>query len=541
DSVAGIPGEGVTEGSFLLLAFDGDLSDTLVVSITVTSVNNVPIAVNDSVTTLEDSAVTVHILANDSDPEHDLLFLTDVTQGVHGEVVIDAGDTTVTYTPEANFFGPDSFIYTVSDPYSAYATAQVYVTVLPVNDPPRITSPASATATEEEPFGYRATAIDPEGDALDFTFDSLSSWLSVVTPDSVAGIPGEGVTEGSFLLLAFDGDLGDTMKVSITVVPVNEAPIAINDTLLTAEDSVAALAALLNDSDPDGDAFYLADTTWQASHGQVSIIFLDTVGVAGITFNYAPDADFFGSDSFSYSITDGVLFDTAMVLVTVISVNDAPEAFALLGPGIDTTTVVLTPDNIGDTLTFCWEPAEDIDGDSVWYSIKAFDLLETILPGSDITTTYIVLAHEDLVARMKAAGISDQLAGFWTVLATDGNDTTWAYNGPFGLNLDISGLDIDAPGNVPSEFALEQNYPNPFNSQTVLRFALPRADKVYVVVVDLLGREIAHLVEQPYPAGYHQVIWDGRTFQGKEAPSGVYIARMTAPGFVHQIKMVLLR
>jgi len=60
-------------------------------------------------------------------------------------------------------------------------------------------------------------------------------------------------------------------------------------------------------------------------------------------------------------------------------------------------------------------------------------------------------------------------------------------------------------------------------------------------VVDLLGREIARLVDGTLPAGFHQVIWDGKTRRGKAAPSGLYIARIIAPGFTHQVKMVLVR
>jgi flagellar hook assembly protein FlgD len=68
------------------------------------------------------------------------------------------------------------------------------------------------------------------------------------------------------------------------------------------------------------------------------------------------------------------------------------------------------------------------------------------------------------------------------------------------------------------------------------------------VVVDLLGREIVRLVDGHLAAGYHQVTWDGKTHWGKEAPSGMYIVRMfipptagAAPGFIRQVKMVLLR
>ncbi|UCH62964.1 MAG: S8 family serine peptidase [Fidelibacterota bacterium] len=423
----------------------------------------------------------------------------------------------------------------------------VNINVNPINDPPQITSAATATATEHELFVYRATAADPDGDSVSFTFDSLSAWLTDVGPDSVAGIPGEGITGGGFRVIASDGQLNDSLEVTITVNSVNDAPIAVNDTVKTDEDKVVTLSALVNDRDPDGDEFYLADTTWLAHHGQVSVFFIDTVGVAGTVFIYIPDSDFFGSDSFSYSITDGVLFDTALVLITVTPVNDPPGPFTLLNPASD-STIVITGETLNDTLTVAWEEALDIDGDAVRYRFDATGTLAAIFPSGDTSATELKLAYSGLVPLIREAGESGQVAGTWTIKATDGSDTTRAANGPFSLTLDISRLGIDSQGDVPKEFALQQNYPNPFNPSTTLRFALPREVKVRLVVVDLLGREIVRLVDETLPAGFHRVVWNGKTRRGKEAPSGVYIVRMlfppttgAVPGSIYQIKMVLLR
>jgi len=94
---------------------------------------------------------------------------------------------------------------------------------------------------------------------------------------------------------------------------------------------------------------------------------------------------------------------------------------------------------------------------------------------------------------------------------------------------------------TPAAFALSQNYPNPFNPITTIRFALPRATAVRLVVYDIQGREVARLVDGDWPAGYHRVVWDGRDATGREMPTGLYIARLLAPGYVKSIKLVLLR
>ena len=94
---------------------------------------------------------------------------------------------------------------------------------------------------------------------------------------------------------------------------------------------------------------------------------------------------------------------------------------------------------------------------------------------------------------------------------------------------------------LPTTHALYPSYPNPFNPVTTLRFDLPQAAAVRLVVYDLQGREVARLLDRAWPAGYHHVVWDGRTTGGQEMPSGIYIGRMVTPQYTKSIKMVLLR
>ena len=90
-------------------------------------------------------------------------------------------------------------------------------------------------------------------------------------------------------------------------------------------------------------------------------------------------------------------------------------------------------------------------------------------------------------------------------------------------------------------FALHQNYPNPFNPSTTLAFELPMAADVRLIIYDILGREVAELVDRPMAPGQHRVVWDGKTKGGKDVSSGIYIARMVTPTFARSIKLVLLR
>lgn len=104
-----------------------------------------------------------------------------------------------------------------------------------------------------------------------------------------------------------------------------------------------------------------------------------------------------------------------------------------------------------------------------------------------------------------------------------------------------STVSIDEADGLPLAYALNQNFPNPFNPQTTIRFVLPAATDVRMVVYDLLGREIVQLVDQQLEPGYHQVVWNGRDASGRELPTGIYIARMVTPDFTKNIKMVFMK
>lgn len=94
---------------------------------------------------------------------------------------------------------------------------------------------------------------------------------------------------------------------------------------------------------------------------------------------------------------------------------------------------------------------------------------------------------------------------------------------------------------MPKEFALLQNYPNPFNPETNIRFALPEAVSVELMIFDLAGREVRRLIDRTMAEGFHQALWDGKDNAGNHAPSGVYLYQLTAGDFREQKKLTLVR
>lgn len=132
-------------------------------------------------------------------------------------------------------------------------------------------------------------------------------------------------------------------------------------------------------------------------------------------------------------------------------------------------------------------------------------------------------------------------------------DTLWVFDNaagsPHKISLSgnglVTGLDHQERS-VPAEFTIKQNYPNPFNPETAINFELSEASVVKMIVTDVLGRQIATLVDETLPAGYHAARWKGSNAAGQKVASGIYFCRMTADGssgkrYVRTLKMALAK
>ena len=94
---------------------------------------------------------------------------------------------------------------------------------------------------------------------------------------------------------------------------------------------------------------------------------------------------------------------------------------------------------------------------------------------------------------------------------------------------------------LPERYALSQNYPNPFNPQTIIRYQLPEAGAVHLLLYNISGQLIRRLVDGAHPVGSYSVVWDGRDDVGRDVASGVYLCRMEARGYSAVRKLVLMR
>jgi hypothetical protein len=282
----------------------------------------IPVANDDSESTDEDNAVTINVVDNDTDADGsiDPTTVTIVTNPANG-VAVANGDGTVTYTPDADFNGTNTFTYTVKDDLGAVSDpATVTVTIDPVNDAP-VAQDGSANTDEDTSVAITLSASDIDGDGLTYAVVTppANGNLSGTAPDLTYTPNGDYNGSDSFTFRANDGAVDSNIaNVAITVNPTNDAPVAQDGTANTDEDTSVAIT--LSASDIDGDALTYAVVTPPAN-GSLS-------GTAP-DLTYTPNGDYNGSDSFTFKANDGTVdSNTANVAITVAPVNDAPVADA---------------------------------------------------------------------------------------------------------------------------------------------------------------------------------------------------------------------
>ncbi|WP_108811397.1 Ig-like domain-containing protein [Sphingorhabdus sp. Alg231-15] len=394
-----------------------------------TVTNPAPTAVNDSATTNEDTPVDITVLTNDTDPDGDPLTVTMAT-ALNGTVTVNP-DGTLTYVPDADFNGNDTITYVISDGNGGTSTAAVDVTVNAVNDPP-VAVDDVATTNEDTPvvIGVLGNDTDIDGDALTVTDATSPDGSVVINPDgTITFTPNPNFNGPTTITYTIsDGNGGtSTATVAVTVDAVNDPPVAVDDVATTDEDTPVDIAVLANDTDVDGDP--LTVTAADAPNGTV------TINPDG-TVTYVPDPDFNGTDTITYTISDGQGgFSTATVEVTVNAVNDAPVA----------TPIAPQNDNDADVIDVSVASNfTDVDGDALTFSATGLP------PGLSIDADGNITGTIDPDASQGGPG-SDGIYSV-TVTADDGNGGTvdqtfiWEVNNPAPLAADdAAATDEDTP------------------------------------------------------------------------------------------------
>jgi len=422
--------------------------DTKTVNVTIAAVNEAVDAINDTSTMEQDTLATVlDLIGNDTDSDGDSLTVTSVTSAANGTVSLDLG--VVTYKPDANFSGSDSFDYTVSDgTVTDTATATIIVTALN-SGPVAVADSASVDEDLSIQIDVLANDTDADGDSLtvasvgDAQNGSVKLMMGYVfyTPD--ANFSGS----DSFSYVAQDpeGAISSAGTVTLIVNATNDAVVAVTDVVVLEQDSATLTIDVLgNDTDSESDAMTLV-SVGSAGKGVVAMV--------GGKVTYTPTAGEIGSDTFTYVVgdldpTDGVTIQTTTVgtvEVTLSEANLAPitvddveivseatatsvaNRFSVLANDIDPNghdlTLVTVSSALNGTATVAgsnilYSPTENYEGSET--------LTYTVGDGEGGTTTGTVTitirgVNDDPVARADALGsVSvDQGSAKLDVLAND--------------------------------------------------------------------------------------------------------------------------
>lgn len=365
-SVSALPAHGVLSGtppnvvyqpdigytgddSFTFLVDDGtEDSDVAAISLHLAPLANVaPIASDQTITTQED--IPSHIVLTAIDENGDALTFVIAQSPVHGTLNVSGVD--VTYSPDADFNGADSFKFKADDGVLSSQDATVSITINPVNDAP-VANSQSVTVDRNTPKSIILTGSDIEGSPL--TFGIVAQPINgtvTLNGATVNYTPASNYTGSDhFSFVANDGSVNSfPADVSILVNAVGSTPVAQSKHVTTPEDVAVDidLAGLVTDADGDP---LIYSVVQQSKHG--------SIGINNAVITYTPDADYASVDTIKFVANDGSLDSNAgVIFLAVLAVNDPPLAK-------DQSLATDEDVEVSVMLT-----GEDIDGDSFSYTV----------------------------------------------------------------------------------------------------------------------------------------------------------------------------
>ena len=367
--------------TFIVTVSDGVLQDTQSFSVTVNAVNDAPVAATGiSGLTDEDQSIVISLSATDIDGDN--LTYSLGNDGLNGSVLING--TLATYTPSANFNGSDSFTFIVSDG-TLTDEAEVTLTINAVNDAPVLSTIQDLEFNEDESDSITLSGSDIDQDDLTFNISGGLEITATLVGDTVEfSAPNNFNGSETFIVTVSDGVLQDTQSFSVTVNAVNDAPVAATGISgLTDEDQSIVISLSATDIDGDNLTYSLGNDGLNGS-----------VLINGTLATYTPSANFNGSDSFTFIVSDGTLTDEAEVTLTINAVNDTPVFLTESLLDVDENSDYFFEISVDDVDNENGELSLSISNNPDWLSLDGFNLVGT--PGdNDVGTSYIFLDLSD--------------------------------------------------------------------------------------------------------------------------------------------------
>ncbi len=449
---------------------------------------------------------------------------------------INATTGAFTWTP--TYAQAGNYTITVSATDGEFTvTTTTAVTVVNVNRRPVFTAVSARTITDRDTLKVQLQATDPDGDALTYSFVSITPAASANPTVSATGAlqwkPAfadagraytirarvtDGVSTGA-------GDVPgvDTVSISVTVNRSRVRGDVSGDGTISAFDAslvlqhVTGIAVL---TDPA--ALYAADAS---NNGTISAFDAALIlqHVAGIT-QIPPAAG--GQSGASLRKIDGSTIDAAplgSVSWTSPAATEVPEVITM---GLKTSS-----DASG---VYAIEVVSAINE-----SMVSVENVASKLP-SDWQLFYHVANGE---LRIAMAGVTPIAGGEFATVTFRLKDKAARVNFTSSTMLNERAGSTDAVelAAVPTVFQLDQNYPNPFNPSTTIKYQLPQQTSVMLVIYNVQGQKVRTLVSEEQKAGFYSVQWDGKNDAGVQVSSGFYIYRIQAGTFHATQKMLLMK
>ena len=323
-------------------------SDSATVSIIVAQVNDAPEVKAQDITVIED-ATDYTITLDGNDTENDILTYVIESYPLHGTLDISALPT-VKYTPNDDYNGTDSFTFTARDGSVYSSSATITITVSQENDTPIAQSQSETVDEDSINNAIKLIATDADGNTINYTIKTQPSHGTLTgTPPNMKYKPHQDYNgTDSFVFNASDNSLDSNGTITITITPVNDAPIAKDQTITVDENSDINLTLQGTDVDNNNLTF----TTGTPLNGTLDISALPIV-------KYTPTTNYSGTDSFSFKVSDGTLDSNATVSIMI---NDKSNPTVIID-GNRTTPIGVTLENklwVKENITFRFKFSEEV-------------------------------------------------------------------------------------------------------------------------------------------------------------------------------------
>ena len=313
----------------------------------------------------------------------------------------------------------------------------VTVTVVPVNDPPVLATLLDISFDEGGSDTLELSASDVDDTELTYSITAGSDITASLDMDTVTFSADENYNGSeNFTVSVTDGDLTDSQVITVTINAVNDAPVAGTGITGTTPEG-ASVSIALSGTDVDGDVLTFTSFV-EPLYG--------TVSISGSYATYTPNDDNNGGDdTFTFTVSDGILTDDAVVTVTVVPVNDPPVLADINDFSFDEDIIYTLElfDNEGNSI------AQDVDGDDLSYVIEGGNNIVAVIDGDTIifTPSENFNGVESFIITVSDGELTDSQIIIITVNAVNDNpealDITLDINEDEVTTIILNGLDVD--------------------------------------------------------------------------------------------------